>query len=308
MVLFPSVFGADGILAGFFLKPENVLVGLALIIPLILLYLIRPKPKNVAIPSLMFVMKDIGKSHIRRFFHTIFRDILLLLQVLIVLLIAVALAKPYINVSQNSVIQQSIVIVDTSASTNSFDAARFNEIISIAKDSLAPENVIIVARELPYALDVSGEIKLGSGDAKSLLSDLEPSDMDGDLPGALDLAAQNVGPQTRVTIISDFVFSKMETKELIEAKIKVLKSKGAIIDIKKVGKPGKNIGIVDASINPKTATVEIKVQNFNPSPEEFALEYNGEKLQLASNLLAAYGQPGSFREELEWWCCWQSNM
>ncbi len=293
MVFLPGMFGPSGFLSSFFLKPENILVALALIIPLILLYLIRPKPKNVAIPSLMFVMKDLGRSHIRRFFHTIFRDILLLLQVLIILLIGAALAKPFINVSQESLVHQAIVVVDVSASARAFNDARFDEIISSAKDSLSSENVIIVARTSPVALEVSGDPKLSASRAKGLLNDLTPTDMDGDLPSALDLAAQYVGPQTKVTIISDFVLSRAESKELIEAKIKVLRSKGAIVEVKTIGKPGKNIGIVDAAVSAQNATVALKIQNFNSGPEEFSLEYNGDKISLPKNILAKYGDPGS---------------
>jgi hypothetical protein len=292
MVVFPGLFGPVGFFSGFFLNPQNVLVALALVVPLILLYLIRPKPQNVAVPSLMFILKDMGKSTIHRFFRTIFRDILFLLQVFAILLLGLALAKPFLDVSQASMVHQSILVVDTSASMRANNDDRFNQAIDAAVDALASENVVIVAREHPTVLDVSGEPKLSAGKAKSLLRDLEPTDLNGDLPSALDLAAQYVGPQTKVTVISDFVLSPLESQEFIEAKIKVLRSKGAIVDIVPIPAAGRNVGIIDASIA-QNGTLALKVQNFDDKPEEFFLEYNGAAITLPKNLLAPAGQSGS---------------
>ncbi|HIH24158.1 TPA: hypothetical protein HA251_03940 [Candidatus Woesearchaeota archaeon] len=293
MVLFPSVFGPSGVLSAFFLKPENVLVALALIVPIVLLYLIKPKPVNVAVPSLMFILNDMGKSTIHRLFRTIFRDILFLLQVLIVMLLGLAIAKPFIEVGQESMVHQSILVVDVSASTRTHDDGNFESIIDAATESLASENVIVLARDKPVVLDVSGDPSLSAGRAKSLLNDLHPLEMNGNLPGALDLAAQHVGPQTKVTIISDFILSPLESQELIEAKIKVLRSKGAIIDIKNPARTGRNVGIIDATMASQNATITIRVQNFNSEPEEFGIEYNGEKVSIPANILAPAGQPGS---------------
>lgn len=293
MVLFPSVFGPGGPLAPYFLSPDKLLFALGFLIPLILLYLIRPKPVNVAVPSLMFILKDMGKSNVHRLFRTLFRDILFLIQVLAVLLLALSLAKPFIEVDQESLVQQSILIIDDSASTRAFGGDRFDEIKARAAQALSRENVIILAHRNPQLLQRGDDIRLGAGDAEDLIDDLEPTDIDGDLPTALDLAAQHVGPDSKVTIVSDFVLSRYESEELIEAKIKVLRSRGALVELVPVTGEGSNIGIVDAQLQRGNATLDLKVQNFNDQPEEIGLEYNGETISLPQNVLAPRGRPGS---------------
>ena len=293
MVLFPEIFGPTGTLSSFLLEPQNALYILAFLIPLILLYLIRPKPVNVAVPSLMFILNDMGKSNVHRFFRTIFRDILFLIQALAILLLALSLAKPFINVDQESLVRQSILIIDTSASTRAFDGDRFEEIREKALASLTRENVVIIARKSPYILDENGDVRLSAGQAESFISDLEATDMDGDLPTALDLATTQVGPDSKVTIISDFVLSNLESEELIEAKLKVLRSKGAIVEVVPIASKGRNIGIIDAALNSQNATVDLKIQNFNPEPAEIGLEYNGDSIILPNNILAPDGRPGS---------------
>lgn len=293
MVLFPQLFGPAGLFSGFFLSPQNLLFALAFIIPLILLYLIRPKPVNVAVPSLMFILNDMGKSNVHRFFRTIFRDILFLLQALAILLLALALAKPYIEVSQEALVRQSIIVIDASASTKAFDGSRFDMIKERAAESLAGDNIVIVARASPYALEENGDPHLGAGDANDLIDELQATDMDGDIPGALDIAAQYVGPDSKVTVISDFVLSDLESPELIEAKLKLLRSKGALIELIPITGEGRNIGIVDAELSGENASVAIKIQNFNPEPMEFGLEYNGDEIAIPQPLLAPAGKPGS---------------
>ena len=291
MVLLPQVFGPTGLLSGFFLNPQNVLYALAFIIPLILLYLIRPRPVNVAVPSLMFILNDMGKSNVHRFFRTLFRDILFLIQVLCILLLGLALAKPFINVSKEALVKQEIIIIDASASTRAND--RFSQIQTSAIDALVNSNVVIVSRAAPYALEENGDAHLSAGRAKSLINDLEPTDMEGDLPGALDLAAQYVGPDAKVTIVSDFVLSSLESEDLIAAKIKVLRSKGALVDIKTIAGPGRNVGIIDASLNSQNATLDVKIQNFDAKPEQIGLEYNGQAITLPKNILEEDGKSGS---------------
>jgi hypothetical protein len=291
MVLFPQVFGPAGLFSSLFLNPQNVLYGLAFLVPLILLYLIKPKPVNVAVPSLMFILKDMGKSNVHRFFRTLFRDILFIIQALAILLLALSLAKPYIDVDQESLVRQSIIIVDVSASTGATD--RFDDIQAEAIAALTRENIIIVARANPYTLEENGNPRLPAGKAESMIEDLVPSDMKGDLPTALDLAAQHVAPDSKITIVSDFVLSDLESVELIEARIKVLRSKGALVEIIPIEAKGSNIGIIDATLNSQNATLEIKIQNFNDKPEEIGLKYNGKDVALAQPVLAPDGKPGS---------------
>ena len=60
---------------------EKGLYALAALVPLIIIYLIKPKPKKREIPALMFLLKERTKSTFRSFFRNIMRDWLLLLQI-----------------------------------------------------------------------------------------------------------------------------------------------------------------------------------------------------------------------------------
>jgi|GEM_PF-926620 len=293
MVLFPAVFGPSGYLSQFFLNPQNVLYSLAFLVPLILLYLIKPKPINVAVPSLMFILADMGKSNVRRFFRSIFRDVLFIIQALAIIMLSLAIAQPFINVDQESLVQQSIMVIDTSASVKAFDGDRFEAIKAAAREELADENIIILARQNPQVLDDAGEQRYSAGDAADAIDDLEATDMDGDLPGALDFAAQYAGPGTKVTIISDFVLSRLENPDLVKARIKVLRSKGAIVKMRSVGGDGDNVGIIGATINSQNGTITVKIQNFNTDPADIGLEYNDNTIQLEKNVLEGAGRPGS---------------
>ena len=70
----------------FFLNPPGLYALLSLI-PLILLYLVKPKPQEKKIPSLMFFLKDIGRENSLAFFRRLNQDWLFLLQLLVLILL-----------------------------------------------------------------------------------------------------------------------------------------------------------------------------------------------------------------------------
>ena len=87
------------------------------LIPLIILYLIRPKPKSMQIPSLMFFLKAKSNPEKRSFFRTFTRDLLMLLQILTLIFIAGSLASPYLITKQDVVSDNIILVLDASASS-----------------------------------------------------------------------------------------------------------------------------------------------------------------------------------------------
>ncbi|MCC7577015.1 MAG: BatA domain-containing protein, partial [Methanomethylovorans sp.] len=92
------------------------LLALASIIPLIILYLLRPKPLMVRIPSVMFLMQVEEK---KRFFTSItklIKDPLFLIQLLVLILLALAAAAPYITTNEPLSDEHTVLIMDMSAS------------------------------------------------------------------------------------------------------------------------------------------------------------------------------------------------
>ena len=125
------------------------LFGLLSLIPFLILYFIRPKPKEVVIPSLMFLGKSTEFRSKGGFFRKAVQDKVLLLQMLILLLISLFFAAPYLmtgSVGGGNV----IMVLDTSASMSSTE--RFDTVISTAVDNLGDRNTIILVGSKPSVI------------------------------------------------------------------------------------------------------------------------------------------------------------
>ncbi|WP_370573582.1 BatA domain-containing protein, partial [Methanomethylovorans sp.] len=126
------------------------LLALASVIPLIILYLLRPKPLLVRIPSLMFLMQAEEK---KRFFTSItklIKDPLFLIQLLVLILLALAAAAPYLITNEPLSDEHTVLVIDMSASMQTEN--RFQEAISKAEDYVSKENSIVLAHNIPVTL------------------------------------------------------------------------------------------------------------------------------------------------------------
>lgn len=247
-------------LSSFFLNPGG-LIFLSLLIPLFLLYLIKPKPMRRTIPSLMFILKDTGRNKINRLFRNWLADLLLLFHFIIVLALALSLAQPYINVPQSLFVQDTILVIDVSASMRVDD--RFDDAIDLAIDSLAERNTIILAQGFPELIAEG----VPATRARSILRDLEVKDTTTNLADSIQLANQYSGPNTNVVIISDFLPSAGNLE--LTAQLDALQSKGAIVTKHVLGEPVPNVGIVDLAVRDDTSKVWVK--NFDSRPTEATL-------------------------------------
>ena len=110
-----------------FLAPAGLWL-LALAIPLIVLYFIRTRRRELQVPSLLLwdtAPRFEGNS---AFFQKMQRDPLLLLQLLALVLLAIALARPFMTVMGEGE-RRVVVVLDTSASMKAKDVSpsRFDE-------------------------------------------------------------------------------------------------------------------------------------------------------------------------------------
>ncbi|MDO8660806.1 MAG: BatA domain-containing protein, partial [Candidatus Woesearchaeota archaeon] len=105
------------------------------LVPLIALYLIRPKPKQLQVPSLMFFFHNTGRSRLTNFLKQITRDWLFVLQLLLLLLLALANAQPSTTVQHDITAQNTVLVIDVSASSQVREGlqSRFDIGISKAK-------------------------------------------------------------------------------------------------------------------------------------------------------------------------------
>ena len=91
------------------------------LIPFVLLYLRKPKPKDRTIPSLMFLVKDLNQSKQDSFLQRFLVNILFFLQLLAFLLLAFALAAPIITLPYDESLENTVLIIDASASMQAND-------------------------------------------------------------------------------------------------------------------------------------------------------------------------------------------
>ena len=247
---------AIDLLMQYLVEPAGLYALLALI-PLILIYLIRPKPKKKVIPALMFLIKETGKSPIKSFFQQLLKDLLLLLQILLIVLIALSLAKPFVELTRPLSGDEAVIIIDGSASsqTKYGSHTRFDEEIDLAMDVIGRENTIIIAGAAPAVVAE----KVDSSKARSILESLKPMDTPSNIYDALIVASNYVGSNGVVFVFSDFI-QTVEGLDYNTAK-ELLETKGAKVVFKKVYSEAKNIGIIDVEVDEENTIVTVK--NYN---------------------------------------------
>jgi hypothetical protein len=253
------------------------------LIPLIIVYLIRPKPKKQTIPALMFLLKESAKSDKRSFLRRFIRDPLFLFQILMIIAFAIAIAKPFITVTEDVFVEKTALVVDASASSQVEvgGTSRFDRAIEIAKDNVGSKNAIIVLSSVP-------ELKADDIDAtkaREELSLLKPRDTPTNIFDSMIFAGNYVNEKDKIVVISDFI--ETSTQKDFNAAKNILKSKGIIVDLVNLldfeQEKAKNIGIVDLDVNEQEVTVQIK--NFNDDNETVLLDLEGADLTVKELLI-----------------------
>ncbi|MBR9692341.1 VWA domain-containing protein [Candidatus Woesearchaeota archaeon] len=257
------------VLSSFFLNPAGIVTAFVLI-PFIILYLIRPKPHHERIPSLLFIMKDTGKTNVNSFFRTFLKDILFLLHFLLLLLLIAAVMQPYIEVPHSFLAEQTILLVDASASMQSGD--RFDRAIAIAESNLGRENTVITITGNPAVLLE----RAGAGKAKDTLKTLEPTDTETSISDALHLASSYAGAGTRVVIISDFIATAGDRD--FDTAAALIESSGASVEYEHVTSNANNVGIIDLAVGPTESQLWIK--NYNRRPADITLKISEAEQQV----------------------------
>jgi hypothetical protein len=224
------------------------LAGLALVLPIILLYLLRPKPKLISFPTVMFIRLIEKNKRFTSFLQRFIQDPILLMQMLIIALTVLALANPFYDTETELRPDASIaIIVDASASMQATDISpsRFHTAIDTAKNliqDLNPDDEIsiILSKNIPgvAASNVDRE------NAIHRLSGLEASDTPGNLGDAIMLAKDmllGADRERRIYVLSDF--SKGSGLDPLMAK-KIAQASGIKTQFIKTAESGENTGIV----------------------------------------------------------------
>ncbi|SFM24298.1 vWA domain-containing protein [Methanolobus profundi] len=217
------------------------LAALASIIPLIILYLLRPKPLQVQVPSLMFLL-DI-KEEKKRFYTSItklIKDPLFLIQLLVLILLALAVAAPYLDTQEALSGEHTVLIIDSSASMQTND--RFDDAISKAEDYVSKKNSIILAESTPVTV-LEGE---GSEAAYNALESLEAKATVADISSAVSAGMRMLSDEGgNLIVISDF--ASWNGDDPVNA-LKLAESYGLTVQFVLVGDDADNVGFIQGSI------------------------------------------------------------
>lgn len=222
---------------------ENPLALAALlsVIPLIIIYMLRPKPAVLSIPSLMFVLKlERERKRVYASLTKIVRDPLFLIQLLMLILLSIAAAGYYYNSEEPLSGEHTVIILDTSASMQT--DSRFEDAVKITDGYVSKKNSIILASDTPL-------LALERGDASAahdIFKKVKPGAGTADLSAAITTGMRYLSTEGgRIIVVSDFTNYKgddpVASKNLAE-------SYGIEVNFIKVGKPADNIGIINGWI------------------------------------------------------------
>ncbi len=233
-------------------NPSGLWALLALI-PLIILYLIRPKPKVMPIPSLMFFLKSSGARKLNSFLKQITRDWLFLIQLLMLIALALTFAQPFTKYQHDVTASNTVIVLDVSASSQVEEGSktRFELSVAQAKKVLGNKNTIILAKDVPFIAlqDATAE------QASKFLNGLKPRETPSKIGEAIILAGEALG-EGRVVVISDFINTGGQDPDVAKA---VLQSKGLVVDfINIAGPPRSNVGIIQLDAGNDQTTVYVK--------------------------------------------------
>jgi hypothetical protein len=242
------------------------------VIPLILLYLLRPKPLQVQVPSLMFLL-DI-KEEKKRFYTSIskiVKDPLFLIQLLVLILLALAAASPYFETEEALSGEHTVIVIDASASMQTDN--RFGDAISKAEDYVSKKNTIILAESTPVTI-IEGE---GAEATHNTLDTLEAKATVADLSGAISAATRLLSEEGGdIVVISDF--TNWNGDDPVNA-LKLAESYSLNVEFVIVGNEAGNVGFIQGGIETNDnsytytgvvknyynsrQTVDIQIENLN---------------------------------------------
>ncbi|MFA6888584.1 MAG: BatA domain-containing protein, partial [Candidatus Woesearchaeota archaeon] len=255
----------------------------------ILFYLIKPKPREKVIPSLMFVMRENHTQKSNSFFQRFLRDILIFIHLLLLLMMAVAAMHPFYNTTADVAAEYTVLVLDNSASmsTKTGISTRLNDMISEAKDNLEGTISIILIQNEPYAILQDSD----KSDALDVINSI-PQSMAISTIGTSILAADDLlqDKKGKVIVISDFV--NTDPLDPYIAK-KSLEAKGNTIEFIPIRETANNVGIVDMeTVDQET---QITLMNYNDETENIDVEINGQSTSI--EIPANWQQTVTFRQQ-----------
>ncbi len=235
---------------------------------LVILYLMRPRPVERNMPSLMFFMREKGFAKKAAFFKRLLNNILFLIQLLALAALSFVLTAPYTTVFGSQAIEKTAIVLDTSASMQAVN--RFPAAIDAARKSLHGDASIVFAQNVPLLALEDGNRE----EAEKVLSSAKPGDTTTNIGDAILLAGDVMKGKTgKVVVISDFIYTEGPDPNVAK---RVLLSKGIPVEFVNVGGKASNAGITDLFLGKSTTKAIVK-------------NYDGEQKTLTLSIISEQG-------------------
>jgi hypothetical protein len=263
-----------------FRHPEFLWLG-TLALPLILLYILKVRRRPETVSSVLLWREALTEVEAQVPFRRLRRDWLLLLQLLILALAALAAAGPYLK-SSLPLGDRIALVVDASAgmlASNRMDAAR-REAAGIVRGTEAADELLVVRAGVRPRVLVPLTADRTAIDAG--LSDLAAAPAPADLGAAVGLARSILGPEGSIVLITDGTGTLPSGDDLT---------------VLRVGASEPNLGIVSLGVRRSDPSgldheVFVKLQNASDEPVEgtIELDVDGELRDASAVRLPAGGE------------------
>ena len=262
------------VLSDVFASPLG-LAALLAAVPIIVLYLIRPDPRRLRLPTTRFLIDADGTSSSRPLLKRLQRNAVLLLQLLAVVLFATALATPYVPAAQSETVEETVVVIDATASmtVESGGTTRFERAVDAAGGAVTSTTSVVVA-------DAGVSVPLRGGtaaDAEETLGSLRPTGAPGSLRRAITRAASLAGENARIVVFSDFAGGS-EWRSAVRA----AEARGFTVTLRQFDAGGAdNVGIIDRSFAGGEVTVSVRNFGAETVTRQVSLGDERERIDLA---------------------------
>ena len=244
---------------------QLALLALASIIPLIILYLLRPRTIDLDIPSLLFFLKrEEQRNKLSLLLRKLIRDPLFLIQLLVLILLSLAAAAPYIMEEKVSG-QHTVIVIDNSASMQA--GGRLDEAKDLAAERLSKLNSVVWAQNVPVlALKESGSAR-----TKEVIALTPQRAIPADIAAAITYSQRLAGPGGTVIVFSDFASWSGDDPLVAKG---LAEYNGVRVEFVQVGGKSNNIGIVNGWLEVKDGgyNLNLAVKNFNDRKATVSLD------------------------------------
>ncbi|HXH84463.1 MAG TPA: VWA domain-containing protein [Candidatus Tectomicrobia bacterium] len=251
-----------------FLSPLAFAV-LGLTVPLVLLYFLKVRRRPRTVPSLLLWGASVRDREASAFFQRLQRDPLLILQLLALLALTLALARPVVTVLGEGA-RKVVVVLDTSASMKArdaggtrFETARAEAAALVRRLGEGAETMVVEAGVQPV---VTAPLSRDRDRALAAIRAAQPRDLPNRLLEAVRTARALVGadPRAEIHVFTDAAVALPASDETRDPRVRWVG----------IGQRSRNVAITNLAIRkaytgPLEHQAFVSLVNYTPEPQSF---------------------------------------